>query len=450
MPPSPPAKVKLTKRAVDALEPVGKDQLVWDAELPGFGVKVTAAGRKVFLVQYRYPPGRQGSIRRYTIGTYGEALTPDQARRVAVEVKGKLAAGQDPFAEREAIQAAALTAAAAKRRQGANSVEAIASAFIERYAKPRLRSWREYERMLRHYVLPEWGPRSIIEITRSDVTALLDRVEEKVSANLADHVLAVIRKLFNWHAARDETFSSPLVRGMARTSVTARARDRVLSDDEIRALWGALEQTPYPFGPFAKLLLLTAQRRDEVAQMRWSEIKGDLWTMPKERYKTGRSNSVPLTPAVLEILAELPRTGDLVFTTTGTTPISGFSKAKEILDQKSGVMGWRFHDLRRTARSLMSRAGVANDIAERVLGHVIPGVAGVYDRHSYLDEKRRTLEALQSCGRAPHPTRPHDQHVSVAAHPAVMPELRSRHLATIRVQAPRKLMMPRISLPTHV
>jgi integrase len=226
------------------------------------------------------------------------------------------------------------------------------------------------------------------------VTALLDAVEEQRSMALADHVLAVICKMFNWHAARDERFHSPLVRGMARTSFTARARDRILSDAELASLWNALERTSYPFGPFIKLLLLTAQRRDEVAQMRWSEIEGDLWTMPKERYKSGRANAVPLTPAVLGILSGIPRTGEFVFTTTGRTPISGFSKAKAAIDRVSGVTGWRLHDLRRTARSLMSRTGVSSDIAERVLGHTIPGVAGVYDRHSYVPEKSEALEKL--------------------------------------------------------
>src|SRR5215213_2227959 len=390
----PASKVKLTKRAVDALEPTDKDQVFFDAELPGFGVKVTPSGRKVFLVQYRYPPGRQGNNRRYTIGAHGEGLTPEQARRIAVEVKGQLAAGKDPVAEREAIGLAALRAAADKRRKGANSVEAIATAFIERHAKPSLRSWRDYEQMLQHHVLPTWGSRPITEIRRSDVTALLDAIEHKRSAALADHVLRIIRKMFNWHAARDERFHSPLVRGMTRTSLTARARDRILSDAEIAALWRTLERTPYPFGPFIKLLLLTAQRRDEVAHMRWTEIDGDLWTMPKERYKTGKANAVPLTPAVWEILATIPRTGEYVFTTTGRTPISGFSKAKAAIDRLSGVTRWRLHDLRRTARSLMSRAGVSSDIAERVLGHVIPGVAGVYDRHNYTAEKRDALQRL--------------------------------------------------------
>jgi integrase len=130
--------------------------------------------------------------------------------------------------------------------------------------------------------------------------------------------------------------------------------------------------------------------------MRWSEIDADLWTIPKERYKSGRANAVPLSEPAHRVLRTIARRGEFVFTTTGRTPISGFSKAKAIIDQASGVTGWRFHDLRRTARSLMSRAGVPSNIAERVLGHAIHGVAGVYDRHPYLEEKRKALDSLAS------------------------------------------------------
>jgi integrase len=130
--------------------------------------------------------------------------------------------------------------------------------------------------------------------------------------------------------------------------------------------------------------------------MRWSEIDGDLWVIPRERYKNGRANTVPLSDPVQRILSALPRSGEYVFTTTGRTPISGFSKAKAMIDRASGLTGWRLHDLRRTARSLMSRVGISSDIAERVIGHKIPGVAGVYDRHGYVPEKSDALEKLSA------------------------------------------------------
>ena len=244
------ARLKLTKRVVDALTPRDQGPGVLRRRLPGFGVKVTPSGRKVFLVQYRYPPGRTGRIRRYTIGAYGEGLTPDQARSIAIQVKGKLAAGIDPVSSARQSLPRLHRASRRKKAPAGQLGRNDRDAFIERHAKPRLSSWREYERMLQHYVLPAWGARPITEIRRSDVTALLDASRRSAARALADHVLAVIRKMFNWHAARDERFHSPLVRGMARTSLTARARDRVLSGDEIAALWQSARADPLPFRAF--------------------------------------------------------------------------------------------------------------------------------------------------------------------------------------------------------
>ena len=199
----------------------------------------------------------------------------------------------------------------------------------------------------------------------------------------------------------------PLISTLVRPG--ERARDRILSDDELRAVLKALDATAYPFGPLVRFLLLTAQRREEAAQARWDEIdlEPGTWTVPAARYKTKRANVVPLSPAARDLLASLPRIQPsptelasqvpapvYVFTTTGDTPFSGFSKAKRALDAASKTAGWTLHDLRRTARTLMVRAGVRSEVAERVLGHVIGGVAGVYDRHDYIAEKRHALEAL--------------------------------------------------------
>jgi integrase len=223
---------------------------------------------------------------------------------------------------------------------------------------------------------------------------------------MADRVLAHVRKAFNWQAARDDQFNPPIVRGMARTKPAERARKRILSDDEIRDLWAALDQAnvPEPFPRLVRTLLLTAQRREEVAGMRADEIEGDTWIIPAERYKTNLPNAVPLTAAARAHLGALPKKGFVFSTTDGKRPFSGFSKAKVALDNKIAEIRkqegrkpmphWVFHDLRRTARSLMSRAGVPSDIAERVLGHAIPGVRGVYDRHAYEAEKRHALEQL--------------------------------------------------------
>ena len=209
-------------------------------------------------------------------------------------------------------------------------------------------------------------------------------------------LLAFLRRILNWHALRDDNFRSPIVRGMARRTADQRERDRVLNDDELRKVWRAAETFSPPWGQFIRLMLLTATRRDEVADMPWSEVTGDLWTIPDTRYKTKVGITLPLSRAAMKVLEELPRIVgcEYAFTTNGRAPISGFSGFKLRLDMSSGVTGWRFHDLRRTARSLLSRAGVNPDIAERCLGHIIGGPRGVYDRHPYIDEMRQAFEDL--------------------------------------------------------
>jgi integrase len=183
---------------------------------------------------------------------------------------------------------------------------------------------------------------------------------------------------------------------MARTKPKDHARNRILSDDELRRVWQAAGDMKNAFGPFVRFTLLTAARRDEAANMRRSELDGDLWVIPAKRYKGKHDHAVPLSKAARAILQGVPAIngGDLVFTHDGERAIGGFSKLKHRLDQMSGVKGWTLHDLRRTARSLMSRAGVPSDHAERCLGHVINGVRGVYDRHEYQAEKAAAFEKL--------------------------------------------------------
>jgi integrase len=228
--------------------------------------------------------------------------------------------------------------------------------------------------------------------------------------------LAYVRKAFNWYEVNghDDDFTSPVVRGMARLKPSDRERERFLSDDEIREVWAALDTITEPacFPAYVKTLLLTATRRSEGADMSTTELEGDLWTIPKERYKTGRDHVIPLsTPALDLIRAQAPakpsKNAHFVFSTTnGAKSFSGFAKAKRELDKKiaeardregrAPMADFVLHDLRRTARTLLARAGVRDDIAERCLGHVIKGVEKVYNRHAYLDEKRTAFEALAS------------------------------------------------------
>lgn len=390
---------------------------IFDSVVPQLTLRITAKGKKSFVVRTRV----KGSLEslRLTIGD-AKLIPLAEARERASELLRLCARGIDPRTEAEATKIATEQAAADTE---ALRVENVVAAFMKRHASKN-RTAGETQRIFDKYVLPSWKDRVITGITRRDVVALLDQVEDaKIEGMngrklggpvMADRVLAQIRKMMNWHAARDGDFVSPIIQGMSRSNPRERARDRILSDDEIRIIWPLLDSFG-TFGGVVKLLFLTAQRREEVAGMDRREIEGDTWVIPKERYKTKVGQAVPLSDAALAVIAAQSKVEEstLVFTTTGTTPFSGFGKARAALDEAilmalreravergddpekvEPFAPWVLHDIRRTARSLLSRAGVQPHVAERVLGHVIAGVEGVYDRHSYSDEKRDALEKL--------------------------------------------------------
>jgi integrase len=352
----------------------GKEREVfWDESFPSFGLMVTSAGHRSWVVQYR--AGRVS--RRLTIPA---VLSLADARKQARAVLGEVARGGDPVQER--------------RRTG-STLQTVCESYVAREgAKLRSIPWRHG--VLKRLVYPALGTREIGDIKRSDINKLLDEVEDKSGRAMADGVLAILRRVSNWHAARDDDYASPFVRGMSRRHADERERSRILNDDEIRALWRTTETFPSPWGQFVRFLLLTTSRRNEAAGMTWQEVKGGLWVIPASRYKTNTETALPLSGAALRILDGIPRLEgcDFAFSTNGRAPIGGFSGFKLRLDAACGITGWRLHDLRRTSRSLMSRAGVNSDIAERCLGHAIPGIRGVYDRHRYLDEMREAFEKL--------------------------------------------------------
>ena len=391
--PNPRKRKTLTDRGIAALKPeTGKRRHVFDSIIPGLAVRVTERGVKSFVLITRL----HGKQRWITLGRVG-VLSLADARTEAGKAVIKAQAGEDPR-PRPAV---------------ANDFGSIVVNFIERYAKKKQRSWPETQRIFDRYVLPEWRDRPITSITRRDVTALMDGIEDNNGPVMADRTLAAIRKLFRWHSARDDYFISPIVPGMARTAQKERARKRILSDDEIRALWPLLDR-PGAFYGIVKTLLLTGQRRGEVAAMSRSEIAGDVWTIPAERVKTNEECVVPLTAEARAVIEAQPQIddSDFIFTPNGLTPFSAFSHAKAELDKElieamdvEDVPHWQLHDLRRTAKTLMQRAGVASHISERVLGHVIPGVEGVYDQYSYVPQKRDALERLAAeIGRILKPT----------------------------------------------
>jgi integrase len=268
-------------------------------------------------------------------------------------------------------------------------VAEVAANWFERHVLRRqLRTRSEIERIVTKYILPPWRDRKFVELKRSDVRRLLDAIEDHHGAAQARAVLGVFRSMANWQQERDDDYTPPATKNMQRGRVS---RERILSDDELRAIWQTSNDGSQ-FGAFVRLLLLTAQRKSKVATMKWSDLEGDAWTIsraPREKTNAGRLH---LPPLALEVLAHLPRFAgnDFVFAGRGAKPFgSGGYKAQ--FDKRCGVTGWTLHDLRRSSRSLMARAGVGREHAERVLGHAIGGVEGTYDRHRYDAEKASAL-----------------------------------------------------------
>jgi integrase len=370
-------RLRLTPASVrNAQTDTGADRTIfWDTKTPGFGLQVTAAGHKSFVIQYR----AKGRSRRMAIDG---VLGLEAARKRAKTLLGEVAHDRDPLGERRAARA---------RVQ--DTFQAIAENYFAREGK-KLRTVKGQRQAMARLVYPVMGARPIADIRRSDIVRLLDRIEDKNGAGMADHTLAYIRRIMNWHASRSDEFRSPIVRGMTRTRAKERARVRILTDDELRAVWKAAEATAGPFGAFIKFLLLTAARRREASNATWDELKGSVWLLPAARNKVKQDLARPLSGAAQSLVSGLPKIGRYVFTFGGVKPLSGFAKPKARLDAASGVKGWILHDLRRTARSLLSRAGIAPDVAEMCLGHVLTGVRGTYDRHAYHEEKRHAFEAL--------------------------------------------------------
>jgi integrase len=370
---------RLTDEGVRALKPRHSRYSYPDPETLGLYIRVQPSGMKSYCAIARSPHGRQIW---HTIGHCSQ-MPIEQARRQARDIIGRVKLGK---------------AAVEPLPPPPQSFEAVAENWFKRHVEAKgLRSKHEVRRLLQNYVYPTWRARDYADIRRSDITVLLDAIEDKHGARTADHVLSTIRAIANWHATRHDGFVPPFVRGMGRVDAHKRARSRVLSDDEIRIVWQQAEQSG-TFGAILQLLLLTGQRRAKVLAMRWQDISVDgIWSIPTEEREKTAGGVLVLPEMATEIIRAQPHISGnpYVFAGRGTGYFYGCSKCKRRLDKALPPMQpWTIHDLRRSARSLMSRANVPADIAERVLGHAVRGVRGIYDRHEYQTEKADALRKL--------------------------------------------------------
>jgi integrase len=379
-------RIKLTKSAIDSLPPSpDSDVVYWDAGCPGFGVKITPKGRKVFIVLYR-TGGADSKLRKYTIGPYGR-VTLHQARMAGQRVFAAKLEGRDPAAEKRE----------AKRRIIADRIEDL----LETYIAQRLsqnRSGGKVARLLRREVGSAWGGRSIHEICKRDVIELVSAVEQRGAPVAANQTLKSIKTFLRWCVGRAVLDLSPAENVPLPSKEIA--RDRILTDDELTRVILAARQTGGAYGGIVELLALTGQRREEVARLQWQELDlaQRIWTLPKSRTKNAKAHVVHLSEQSMAVLKRQQQAGLYVFSRLGTKPFQEFSRAKRLLDQLSGVTGWRLHDLRRTCVSGMARLGIAPHVADKVLNHqagTISGVAAVYQRHDFLTER---LEALDLWG----------------------------------------------------
>lgn len=408
----------LTAKSVESIQPNGKSRReIPDARMPGLYLVVQPSGAKSWAVRYRHG----GRPRKLTIGPF-PAFDLKAARDRARNALDAVDEGKDPAKEKRKAKAAAKIDTPDR-----DLVPAVFTLFVDRYAKPKNRSWREGARLLglqpdpanpeqflvkKGSVAWRWQDRRIGEVTKRDIIELLDDIVDRGARTTANRTLDALRTLFRWCADRDMIAISPCqgVRDPSPETV----RDRVLTDDELRLVWRAATVQGYPFGDLVRLLLLTGQRRQEVAGMTADELdlSRRVWIIPVARSKNGEAHEVALSDQALAILKSLPRIGGegYLFTSTGLTAISGYSRSKRRLDElmldaaregakhpsKVQIAKWTRHDLRRTVASGMAALGVAPHIVEAVLNHksgTIKGVAAVYNRHRYEAEKRQALEA---------------------------------------------------------
>lgn len=423
------AKKLIGKTAVDACLPGAKPVYLWDTKETGFGLLVLPSGVKSYVFQYRLG-GKAGKTRRYTIGRHGD-WTPDKARKRAGELRAQVVRGIDPidaeratFAEREQAKAAKIEAERLLK-------ELAFAAYVEDFIAKALASGQRdrtkdlYGQALRSHAVPVLKQKPLPQIRKADISKVLDKIPANQPA-VRRNVFAVMRILFRWAVDRGDIEASPMA--SMKAPAAAESRERVLSDEELALALRAADTLGNPFGPFYRLLFMTGQRREECAAASWREFdrKAATWTLPGDRTKNGEAHIVPIAPALVTVLDRLagqeaakepkwPRAGLLFSTPRGKEHVKGYSRAKARLDaamaklaaddaKEAGngalplqVEPWRIHDARRTLATGFQRLGIRFEVTEAVLNHVSgasrSGIAAVYQRYAWTEEKRAALEA---------------------------------------------------------
>lgn len=388
---------RLTQKFVDQVAPEGRDFVIWDRDLKGFGLKVTAGGKKVYVVQYRQG-GRGAPTKRRTLGADGSPWTAATARVEAMRLLHWVGLGHDP-AEEEQTR---------KRENVELRFDAFAERFLDLYAAREWgpRTYRNHDSNIRRWIVPVLRSKSIAQLTRRDITEVLDALPRTGPA-LERNIFVLMRRMFNWAVERGDIAKSPMS-GM-KVPKKAPERHHILSDYELVCVSACTMSLSPLWAGFVQLLILTGQRLREVAEMDWSELSQSdkLWVIPGARTKNARNHNVPISSVAARVLdalagsAEWPKRG-FVFSHKKDRPISGFSKMKREFDRilqasaSSAPAPWRLHDLRRTVATNLQRLGVRFEVTEAILNHVSvtqAGVISVYQRHDWADEKRDALEA---------------------------------------------------------
>lgn len=390
---------KITKQLVDSLVATNGDLWVWDTEVKGFGVRARPGGRKSYVIEYR--PGSGGRVapkKRYTIGRHGSPWTPDAARRKAIEILGDVIKGEDPLKARNDA-----------RRPDEDTVGHHVRQYLQGSVRRTQKSWKETERILMREFVPVLESARLASVSKRDVAQLVEHIARRAPVQ-AERAFSHIRRFFNWCVEQGLLEANP-VSGLRQVSASAE-REHVLSDFELAMVWRAVDTCGPLWAAAFKLLILTAQRKSEVLEMEFAElnIAEKIWRIPGRRTKNGRTHEVPLTEQMLKIIGEIPRIegSSFVFSTSGLRPLSAQSRVKRSLDTRvlqivacssdvpdRTVRPWTIHDLRRTATTGMARLGVPPHVADAILNHKgagVTGVAAIYNRYSYMSERRDALE----------------------------------------------------------